>query len=1182
MLVRVRDTQPRGFRMNARLVAVVAVFALSPALAGAQQQLDRRSREEPEIVVEAGGRFGACDALRFSADGNFLFAAGDDKVVRAWPHTEKGLETEREKAQVLRWRAWREQRGGIKAIDVSPDAKRVAVGGYGMKPSTVAVLDRASGDTVALTWPETREGDPNFNVVTAVRFHPDGRVGFGTADGSLWIWNPAPLKAPDKLGRTAALPRRVGKHDPLKRATGPAEFNFPRLVDFPNKDTLRSVAQSGQVLECDLANPAPDAPARAPVAKVAFYTHDGQAADSVFRAELIDGGRWFALANDGPRVLLRSTDGKRAIVLPLGEDRYPRSVAWHPKSRQLAVGVARVLPAAAGVRFYSEGADEVWLYDDPITNRDAKPTKLPLKGRAEAIAFHPTETRLAVAGGDADEIVLLDLEKPERALRGVRSGGRRPWTVALSENGKTLGVQTGRAPDSTDPNTRGQGDWTRFDLSRLKPTRDEGQAWVKPLSECDGWKVVPDPDDRFVWHVQRLLGGKAERLRLALDSLRDQAPTCFAFLPAGGAHPTRLLVGHYYGVTLFELLPERAREGALYGSRVFTGHAGEVTSIAVAKGFTWFVTGGTDQTVAAWSLKDWKHEPNFGATFEEFEGAVRVKAVDTGSPGWEAGLRAGDTLDLLAVEGKRVYERRPGMEPLGAAKDALAALKSPRPRVDHHFGVAAREAAPRYETVSSARQRPVWKWFPAFDPQNRLNDWVVWMWHGSYYHTKSANGDRLVGWHVNAPDPGGRPEFYQLQQFEKRFHRPDLLEQLVADGDVGAALATARGPNPVREPFDQFEPAPVRVALRSLEVGNDGLPLTISIRPRGTNPDLLPERVELWLNDYLAETWPRKGKQLDPKQPFEEKLVLEADKFRAGDNRLTVVAYNAVGGRTEEVHLVRNPRAATAARLLGVLAGVNDYSAVRNNPAGARNFGDLKHACDDVSDLGAALKKCAGQKLLYTSAEVDTHLDPKRAKLAAALAEVAKQARPDDTLVVFFAGHGDLLMPKDAALPKPGRGLPTDGGTFLLCCPDYAPGKATETALSAEELFAALARINCKKVVLLDACHSGRLATTNVMRRCVPNGQGPLIIAACDEGEESYEHPKYGHGLFTFAVLSALDKDKDYRKADFDSDGVLSAEEFFGYISGKVPDLLTRAGLKEPQTPVCFPRQLPTAPLFKR
>src|SRR5262245_49673792 len=173
--------------MLPRLLALAVVAALAPTAAA--QQYDRRSRDEPEVIVEAGGRVGTCDVLRFSPDGQFLFAAGDDKVVRVWPYSAAGLETEPGKARTLRWPAWREQRGGIKTAAVSPDGKRIAVGGFGLITSTVAVLDRETGEPLGLTWPQVGEGDPFYGTVHAVTFHPDGsRVAFGTADGTLWLW----------------------------------------------------------------------------------------------------------------------------------------------------------------------------------------------------------------------------------------------------------------------------------------------------------------------------------------------------------------------------------------------------------------------------------------------------------------------------------------------------------------------------------------------------------------------------------------------------------------------------------------------------------------------------------------------------------------------------------------------------------------------------------------------------------------------------------------------------------------------------------------------------------------------------------------------------------------------------------------------------------------------------------
>src|SRR5690349_4318920 len=110
--------------MRASIVMAVVVLIVVP-LAG---QDDRRDRQDPELFVEAGGRSGPCDALLFNADGSSLFAAGDDKVVRIWPCGADGLDAE--KQRIVRWPSWRERRGGIKALAISPDNKRIFVGGY--------------------------------------------------------------------------------------------------------------------------------------------------------------------------------------------------------------------------------------------------------------------------------------------------------------------------------------------------------------------------------------------------------------------------------------------------------------------------------------------------------------------------------------------------------------------------------------------------------------------------------------------------------------------------------------------------------------------------------------------------------------------------------------------------------------------------------------------------------------------------------------------------------------------------------------------------------------------------------------------------------------------------------------------------------------------------------------------
>jgi hypothetical protein len=541
--------------------------------------------------------------------------------------------------------------------------------------------------------------------------------------------------------------------------------------------------------------------------------------------------------------------------------------------------------------------------------------------------------------------------------------------------------------------------------------------------------------------------------------------------------------------------------------------------------------------------------------------------VDGGSPAWEAGLIKDAVIDLLAVDGSLVYDRRAKRPAVGEPQAVLAALKSPASGVELFFGVHP-PGQKLFSTLTTVRQRPLWKWFPAFDDRGRMNDWVMWTWHGSYYHTRTAHGDRLVGWHVNGPDPGDRPQFYQLQQFEKLYHRPDVIEKILATRDPAAALAVARGPNPTRASFSRYEPAPVRLALRRSVVGPDGLALTVSVRPRGTNPDLLPERVELWVNDYRLEVWAGDGNR-----PVEKQVTIPAGLFRSGDNQLVVQAFNPAGGRAEDVQVVRNPAVARPPNLIGVAVGINDYAVHRRAVGGARGFGDLIGARADATDFTNRLLTFAGPKRYFPEGRIALRLDrdATREHLTADLKALAGGVKPDDMLVVFFAGHGDA---------PPGK-RPADPGSFVFCCPDYSPQKAADTAVSAEELFVALAVVNCRKVVFLDACRAGRATEANVLRRLVPAAQGPVVIASCGPGEDSFEDAKFGHGLFTVAILDALGN--DFRRADYNTDGQVSPAELFDYVSGRLPALLRATGRKpDAQVPICFPRQPPKFPFVQK
>jgi uncharacterized caspase-like protein len=212
---------------------------------------------------------------------------------------------------------------------------------------------------------------------------------------------------------------------------------------------------------------------------------------------------------------------------------------------------------------------------------------------------------------------------------------------------------------------------------------------------------------------------------------------------------------------------------------------------------------------------------------------------------------------------------------------------------------------------------------------------------------------------------------------------------------------------------------------------------------------------------------------------------------------------------------------------------------------------------------------------LYDHAKVQLlpNAEGNRAEVLQTLDQIAKAAKPDDLMVLVLSGHGDFLT-----TPAPNGKKPIS--TFVFCGPNYKRDQFQLTGIDHKTLYAKLAAINCRKIVFLDACHSGE-AAFNPVRSLTPGGQGPIIIAACDRSELAYEDPKYQNGLFTFAVLRAMN-DK-FGEADLNQDGVLDAGELYASIIRQMPELLRSIGKADDlQNPQIFPRNPESFPLIRR
>ena len=612
--------------LSAALLLLIAATAVA-------QDIDRRSRDEPEMFVEAGGRAGTCDILMFSPDGKYLYAAGDDKVVHVWPVGDTGLQTAR--VQRLHWPAWREQRGGIKTIALSPGAtdRRVFVAGYGLKPASAVVLKEDGEFDCTNAIKDTAL--PGTNIMASAF---DGKsVVYGSADGSLWHWT------------LPGTHRLLGRHERIRDAAGSeSPFNRPRLIRFLDDGSVISVAESGEVLKFPLyaAGPLP-AVLHVRSSFDAGIQAAGQGAHQrsfqVVRADLSPDQKWLACSYQPNYLVICPMNGGAARILKV--EFAVRSLAFDSAGR-LAVAFSA---DNKQTNFRVEADDTIRIYDSPGQNFEAS-VEIKHRGRTEAMAWGP-KGLLAVAGGDNHEITLHDLKPPVNKAAGpmqvVRGKGRGLWEVRIDTDENCILFKPSRDPKATDPNRRGDGAWVAFDFTKGQPAGEKQPAEI--LTEAGGWKIEPSKDNPMLWNAVPIAGG--EPLPLKLDPDRDEQPRCYCFLPPKPGEPTRVLVGHYYGFSMFVLEGNRARRVNLA-----TGHAGDVMSIAAARDGTWCVTCGMDQTVSVWSLKD---SPSglFGAVLQPAaDGKLFVEHVDIGGPAWEMGLSKGDEILFLKVGGvKRVF-----------------------------------------------------------------------------------------------------------------------------------------------------------------------------------------------------------------------------------------------------------------------------------------------------------------------------------------------------------------------------------------------------------------------------------------------------------------------------------------------------------------------------------------------
>lgn len=175
--------------------------------------------------------------------------------------------------------------------------------------------------------------------------------------------------------------------------------------------------------------------------------------------------------------------------------------------------------------------------------------------------------------------------------------------------------------------------------------------------------------------------------------------------------------------------------------------------------------------------------------------------------------------------------------------------------------------------------------------------------------------------------------------------------------------------------------------------------------------------------------------------------------------------------------------------------------------------------------------------------------DATLAKIRTVLGSVAKASGPDDSVVVFFSGHGARL---ESSAHRESALLPVD----------FDSRRPTATSLSETEFSSALRRIVARRLlVLIDACHSGGAGSFKGIGQgeFVPfgysersldrlaHGTGRVLIASSRANETSLVMNGAPNSVFTSKLLEAL-----RGEGQTSGDGVIRVFEIFNHVSQMV------------------------------
>jgi ankyrin repeat protein/WD40 repeat protein len=444
------------------------------------------------------------------------------------------------------------------------------------------------------------------------------------------------------------------------------------------------------------------------------------------------------------------------------------------------------------------------------------------------------------------------------------------------------------------------------------------------------------------------------------------------------------------------------------------------------------------------------------------------------------------------------------------------------------------------------------------------NDWILFTPDG--YFDCSENGGRLIAMRKGLAAFG-------VDQFALRMNRPDIILKRLRFADIDMIDSCYRQyQSRLRKSGLSDEEQIAEFHIPRAEIiskKQEGKFVEITCSLKDTRHSL--KSYNIFVND--VPLFGGRGKGISGFEVTKKERI----ELTYGENKIELSCINEKGSESYRALAFADYNDKTRANLYYMGFGVSHYLKSNMN---------LGFAHQDAIDLANMFNGMEGKQFnrVYSKTFIDKDVTVENIKKAKLF---LKDARVDDTFVLFISGHGMHDRDNDSTYyylthEADERNLSSSAARFELLediLENIAPrhklflidtcesGELDEDLLANSRSLEKMSRGVRARTIRREGASRGfriqkkrkhllernRFIFSDLFRR-----SGSIVFSSCRGDEVSYENEELHNGFFTEAIIKSFTD----RKADKNGNGIISTDEFRSYVINEVPRLCRQFNFK--------------------